>query len=145
MSGPPFHFQIPATLKNHLEVPGVSRLNYYSEKQVRRKPKKKLTPLQENRLLKIILVLVTAAFIWVLFAPNTGIYSLLKMRNKTASLQIETEQLVESNKRLREEIDRIKNDPVFLEQIAREKYGLIKKNEQVFDFSKPTKDSAKDK
>jgi len=111
---------------------------------VRRKPKKKLTPLQENRLLKIILVLVLASLAWLLYAPGTGVYSLLKMRSKVATLETETRELVQSNEKLQAEIERLKNDPVYLEEIAREKYGLIKKNEQVFDFSSPQKSSKKD-
>ncbi len=111
---------------------------------MRRKPKKKLTPLQEIRLLKIILLLVIASLAWLLFAPGTGVYSLFKMRSKAASLEIEVKELVQSNEKMRAEIERLKNDPVYLEEIAREKYGLIKKNERVFDFSKPQKDSAKD-
>ena len=108
---------------------------------MRRKPKKKLTPLQENRLLKITLGLVIASFLWLLFAPGTGVYSLLKLRNKASRLEVETQELIQANEELRAEIDRLKNDTEYLEQIAREKYGLIKKNEQVFDFSKPSKRS----
>ena len=106
---------------------------------MRRKPKKKLTPLQQNRLLKIILVLVAASLVWLLFAPGTGVYSLLKLRTKAARLEVQTEELVKTNDNLRAEIDRLKNDTEYLEKIAREKYGLIKKNERVFDFSKPRK------
>lgn len=126
-----------------MDLNGALRLGHYSEKLVRRKPKKKLTPLQQNRLLKIILVLVVGSFVWVLFAPGTGVYSLLKLRNKTDRLESQTEELVKSNERLRAEIERVKNDPVYLEQIAREKYGMIKKNEQLFDFSKPKKGKGK--
>ena len=108
---------------------------------LRKKPKKKLTPLQENRLLKIIIILIIGAFVWLLFAPGTGVYSLLKLRNKASRLEVETRELSQDNEELRAEIDRLKNDTEYLEQIAREKYGLVKKNEQVFDFSKPGKRS----
>ena len=108
---------------------------------MRRKPKKKLTQLQENRLLKITLALVIVSFLWLLFAPGTGVYSLLKLRNKASRLEVETRELSRANEELRAEIDRLKNDTEYLERIAREKYGLMKKNEQVFDFSKPGKRS----
>jgi len=102
----------------------------------RRKPKKKLTQLQENRLLKIVIVLIAAAVLWLLFAPGTGVYSLVKMRSRTAALEQQTEELIKTNEKLKAEIDRLKNDEAYLEQVAREKYGLLKKNERVFDFSK---------
>ena len=103
---------------------------------LRKKPKKKLTPLQENRLLKIIIVLVVLTIVWLLFAPGTGVYSLVKQNNRTAELERQTEVLIKSNEELRAEIERLKHDQAYLEQVAREKYGLLKKNERVFDFSK---------
>ncbi len=102
---------------------------------VRKKPKKKLTPLQENRLLKIIIVLIIGAVLWLLFAPGTGVYSLIKLRSRTAALERQTETLIKSNEELKTEIERLKNDDAYLEKVAREKYGLLKKNERVFDFS----------
>ena len=103
---------------------------------VRKKPKKKLTPLQENRLLKVIIVLTIISFMWLFFAPGTGVYSLMKQRSRTVDLEEQTEALKKTNEQLRAEIDRLKHDQAYLEQIAREKYGLLKKNERVFDFSK---------
>ena len=109
---------------------------------MRKKPKKPLTPLQQNRLLKIILTLVIISTLWILFAPGTGVYSLLKLRNQAIELENQTKELLEVNESLRAEIDRLKNDPVYLELIAREKYGMLKKNERVFDFSKSQKSSS---
>ena len=103
---------------------------------MRKKPKKKLTPLQENRLLKIIIVLVGLTVVWLLFAPGNGVYSLVKRRSRTAELRRQTEALIKSNEELRAEIERLKHDQAYLEQVAREKYGLLKKNERVFDFSR---------
>ena len=107
---------------------------------IRRKPKKKLTPLQENRLLKIVIVLIIISVVWILFAPGTGVYSLMKQRSKAVELEKQTEALRKSNEKLQAEIDRLKHDDAYLEQVAREKYGLLKKNERVFDFSKTPKE-----
>ena len=103
---------------------------------LRKKPKKKLTPLQENRLLKIIIMLVVLTVVWLIFAPGTGVYSLVKQNKRTAELERQTEALIKSNEELQAEIERLKHDQAYLEQVAREKYGLLKKNERVFDFSK---------
>lgn len=106
---------------------------------IRKKPKKKLTQLQENRLLKVVIVIIAAALLWILFAPGTGVYSLVKMRSRTAALEQQTEALINTNEELKAEIERLKNDEAYLEQVAREKYGLLKKNERVFDFSRKSK------
>jgi len=110
---------------------------------VKNKPKKPLTPLQQNRLLKIILGLVIVSALWILLAPGTGVYSLLRQRNKALELENQTRELRLVNEQLRAEIDRLNNDTAYLEQIAREKYGMLKKNERVFDFSKPQKTTTK--
>jgi len=34
------------------------------------------------------------------------------------------------------EIDGLQDDPEYLEEVARKEYGLLKKNERVYDFSK---------
>lgn len=105
--------------------------------QMRRKPKKNLTPLQKNRLLKVTLLTLGLAILWLLLSPSTGVYGLLKLRKEAAQLERQTEELINHNEELRREIDRLKNDQHYLERIAREKYGMLKKNEQVFDFSGP--------
>ena len=115
-------------------------LIYRLEAVARRKPKKKLTPLQENRLLKIIIVLIVGAVVWLMFAPGTGVYSLIKMRSTTKELEQQTEALLKTNEELRAEIERLKHDQAYLEQVAREKYGLLKKNERVFDFSQGSRE-----
>ena len=102
---------------------------------MKKKPKKPLTLIQQNRLIKIILLLVGLSVIWVLFAPGTGVFSLLKLRNRALELEIQNEELIRVNRELQEEIDRLETDSEYLERIAREKYGMLKKNEQVFDFS----------
>ena len=102
---------------------------------MKKKPKKPLTPLQQNRLLKIILLLVILSVAWVLFAPGTGVFSLLKLRNRALELEAQNKELLRFNTELKAEIDRLRKDDEYLERIAREKYGLLKKNEQVFDFS----------
>lgn len=116
----------------------------YSDMQPRKKPKKKLTALQQNRLLKISLLIVSGVLLWLIFAPGTGVFGLMKLRQEAARLEEQTRELRNSNEALRAEIDRLKNDPDYLERIAREKYGLLKKNEQMFDFSRPGDEDSPD-
>ncbi len=50
--------------------------------------------------------------------------------------------LEEENAQLSKEIEQLQNDPAFLEEVARQKYKLLKKNEKVFEFT--PKKSAKE-
>ncbi len=69
------------------------------------------------------------------FAPY-GARNYISLRQKLSSISLEVNKLQEQNKALKEEIQQIKHDPVYLEKIARKKYNLLKKNEIIFDFSK---------
>ena len=51
------------------------------------------------------------------------------------ALNAEKQALVKKNNALREEIKRVTTDVRYLEDVAREQHGLLKKDEMVFDFS----------
>ena len=103
---------------------------------MKHKPSQKISPIQEKKLLKITIVLVLIALLWVLFSPRAGVFALLKQRSELKELQQQTVELQKENVRLQNEIDRIQNDPVYLEEVARKDYGLVRKNELIYDFSK---------
>jgi cell division protein FtsB len=104
--------------------------------------KKQHSPGHEGRVMKIVIALALIAVLWVVFAPGSGIVTLVKKRSELNRLQKEKAQLEEQIGALQEDIDRLQNDPAYLEDIARRKYGLLKKNEKVYDFStsKPEKE-----
>lgn len=108
----------------------------------KRRPKATMTSLQEIRFLKIVILLVVLAFIWLLFAPGTGLFSLLGQRSELKSLQEQTQVLVEQNTKMREEIEKIEGDTAYLEEIARRDYGLVKDNEILFEFPSKKKKKA---
>ncbi len=72
-----------------------------------------------------------AFIILVIFLPS---YTRLQdLREKNASYKKQMEALKKENKELVEERKRLK-DPVYLEKIAREKMGLIKEGEVVYQL-----------
>ncbi len=103
---------------------------------MKRKIRKTLSPLQQRRLIKIALLVLVLAASWLLFAPNVGIVSLYKQKAHLQSLESQSLRLEKENAVLRLEIDRIHNDIDYFEYLAREKHGLVKENEIIFDFSK---------
>ena len=109
----------------------------------RSKPKQNLSPIQEKRFLKISLALVVVALLWVLLAPGSGLVSMWRKKSELKNLQQQTVQLEKENVDLQKDIDRLQNDPKYLEEIARKEYGLLRKNERVFEFA--PKKSAKEK
>lgn len=108
-----------------------------------RKPHVPLSPIQKRRLLLTCLGLVLATFLWLVFAPHMGIYSVIHQRTEISNIQTENAEIREENKTLEKEIHQIQDDPHFLEKVARDKYGLLKENEMIFDFSPQKKEKKK--
>ena len=101
-----------------------------------------LSAQQEGRVIKIVLVLLVLAVLWIIFAPGSGVVTLMSKRSQLDKLQQETTRIEEQIEQLQDNINRLQNDPKYLEEVARKDFGLLKKNEKVYDFSKskPEKD-----
>lgn len=84
-------------------------------------------------LLYICLAFLSLGLIWITFS-NHGVLRYFQLKEETRLVKEENMKLQEENQRNRQEIDNLKNDPAFLEEIARKEFGLIKKNEIVFTF-----------
>ncbi len=107
--------------------------------EMKRKLKLYLSPLQEKRFFWIMVVLLTASLAWLVFAPQSGVLALLQKRAKIKTLENKTLLLERSNKDLEQEINRLRTDPAYLEEVARREHGLLKKNEIIYDFSQQKK------
>ncbi len=110
---------------------------------MKKKPKSPLSPLQQKRLLRLVLFLAVVALLWLAFAPDKGVYSVLQKRSRLHELKVETDELEKQNIALMKDIERMENDIEYLEQVARDKHGLLKENEMVFDFSPKKKKDEK--
>lgn len=101
---------------------------------MKKKIHSKLSPLQRSRLIKIVAVVICLALSWLLFAPDMGVISVQKERNRLETLRQQKKELKQQNAALQQEIDKIYSDIEYFERLAREKHGLLKKNEMLFDF-----------
>lgn len=101
---------------------------------MKKKIHSKLSPLQRSRLMKVITILLFLALSWLLFAPEMGVISVQKERSRLEALRQQKQELREQNAALQQEIDKIYSDIEYFERLAREKHGLLKKNEMLFDF-----------
>jgi cell division protein FtsB len=124
-------------------IPQDSKKVFSQGESMRRRPRTSLSPGQLRRVVGIGACLVVIAILWVIFAPRMGVYSLLHQRSTLARLRVENIEIEEKNGFLQKEIERIKNDPEYFEKIARDKYGLLKENEMVFEFTPSKKEKKK--
>jgi hypothetical protein len=69
------------------------------------------------------------------FFPGRSLLSYHRMQNELARLAARNQALEKRNRELAAEIERLKTDDAYLEEVARKKYGLLRDDEEVFDFS----------
>ena len=65
------------------------------------------------------------------------------IRTDRSETRAENEALQKQNQKLSVEIKRLQQDEKYIEETARKKYGLLKKNEMVYEFDEPVKKDKK--
>jgi cell division protein FtsB len=95
---------------------------------------------QEKKVLWYLGLLVAVFFLlWILFAPGRGYFQYRKLQREISALTQENSQLEAKNAELSKDIKRLQSDDTYLEEVARKKHGLLKKNETVYEFEAPKK------
>jgi cell division protein FtsB len=119
-------------LSNHLSNDAAG-----AAQQRARSPHSKETTELFKRTLTIYLpiLIVSAMFLMIIFGGK-GLMDLKTMRlNKERIIQ-RNEALVEKNLSLHQTVVRLKDDPVFIEHVAREDLGLIKSDEIIMKLER---------
>lgn len=97
--------------------------------------------LSENDRKKVLLysvIIIAVVGAWSIFGPY-GALKYYGVANELDEILAQNAQLREVNGALRQEINKLRKDPVYLEEVARRQFGLIKKNEVVYEFPKKKK------
>jgi len=84
-------------------------------------------------LVKFIGVLAAASCV---FFVVKGLVPLYDMRQKVDAKTAEVRHLMDENRALAEEIDRLRHDMGYVEQVIRRDYGLTRKDEVIYRFEK---------
>ena len=92
---------------------------------------------------KIILAVVAIAMCHIMIVVLFGDNGLIELNRKDATHQ----RLLEDNARLTQEnlkmyrtIDRLENDPAFVESVARHELGMVRPDELIFKFKSKVKE-----
>ena len=83
--------------------------------------------------LALAMVAVTGS---ALFGEH-GVAHLLRLRAEQQELGQSAFALLQTNNRLREDIQRLRTDDLYLEELARRQLGLVRPNETVYRFRRP--------
>ena len=90
-----------------------------------------------RRTLPIAMLSLAAIAVPVLVLAPDGIPHLRAMQKELADVRTDNEQLRREVARLRVEVSRLHDDPASVERIARDELGMVRKNEVVFQFTRP--------
>lgn len=85
-----------------------------------------------------LMLMCSGLFLLGMIALSTwsqhGLLAMWRMQRELATFAAEIGEIEQDNTDLRHEIQRLHNDLPYLEKIAREELGLVKKGEIVFEF-----------
>jgi len=87
-----------------------------------------------GRRITLALAVLIVVGAMVTFWGDHGIPHLLRLRSERRTVTEASFALLQTNKQLREEIGRLRNDDLYLEGIARRQLGLVHPGEAVFRF-----------
>ena len=90
-----------------------------------------------NQRQKIVLVIVAIAmchFMLVVLFGDNGLVELKRKHGVHQSLLNENARLTRENLKMYRTIDRLENDPAFIESVARQELGMVRPDEMIFKF-----------
>lgn len=78
-----------------------------------------------------------------LITGNYGFYQIYKINREKRELEAEIARLKQEQEELIRDRERLKNDLIYIEKIAREKYSMVREGEQVYQVI-PKKEEKKE-
>ena len=87
---------------------------------------------RKNRIIWLAALALAAGAVFFLFGRQGVVYPWRELQQKNEEIAVKTRQIDS----LRKEIDLLTNDTAYIEQIAREKLGMARPDEDVYKFIK---------
>ena len=93
---------------------------------------------KQNILLSLIILILFSLFLLIIFGDD-GLVDFVLIKGERDRLVEKNEKLSRENLNMYREIDRLKNDPKFVENVVRQELGVIGKDELIFKTDKKQK------
>lgn len=87
----------------------------------------------------VILLLFGLAMLFFITIGQGGFVRIHRLTKERNQIRAFNEKIREQNRNLREEIYSLKKDRGYIEEIARQKLGLVKEDEIIYQFKAPQK------
>lgn len=92
----------------------------------------------QNIFLALAILLLSSLLMFIVFGEN-GLVDLHRLKMERDNLLQKNEALTQENLSLYREIERLKNDPEYVENVARQELGVIGKDEVILKTPKNRK------
>jgi cell division protein FtsB len=89
-------------------------------------------PRKGRKIIRWIVAIVILVILFIFLSGNRSLFKLYSLRLDKNKLQQQKQDLIERQKNLETEIDKLENDPDYIEKKAREKYNMKKEYEEVY-------------
>jgi len=93
---------------------------------------------KQSILLALSILALSSLLIFIVFSEN-GLVDLNRLKMERDILLLKNEDLTQKNLSLYREIERLRNDPQYIENVARQELGVIGKGEVIFKTKKDRK------
>ena len=91
---------------------------------------------KQGVLLSVAVFFILSLLFFIVFSER-GLADLSLMKKERDRLQTQNQQITQENLTLGVEIDRLKNDPRYIESVARKDFGMIGQDEIVVKPQRP--------
>ncbi|MBX7152772.1 septum formation initiator family protein [bacterium] len=88
--------------------------------------------LKKKKRRKIVLWAVAVIASLTVIGGNYGLYQIMKINNQRSALVQSIEKLKQEQTALLQEREKLKSDLKHIEKVAREKYGMVREGERVY-------------
>lgn len=92
---------------------------------------------KKKRISLVVFLFIIALLCYNFFFADMGYLKYVELKHNEKKLIKEINEISAENELLKREIELLKKDPAYLEKYAREKFGLVKPGEMVFQFQSP--------
>lgn len=103
----------------------------------RTRREKEMSDKGRKRILLVVGTLVSVYLVYSLVFSDLGLVRYYALHGEYTGVQKEIRNLEAENDRLRNNVEALKTDPEVIEKLAREKLGLVREGEIVYQFTKP--------
>ncbi len=89
-----------------------------------------------NKRVLVTILLLVSVMIFFTFFGDKGLLQVYRLRRELKEIERVNMELQQENDRLRAEIDNLRTNKKYVEELARRELGLVKKGEIVYQFDK---------